>query len=136
MQIRLISSNLPWGSYAARKELKRTRFAEHPTYINEDQASSRRGAKASSHSNFYKPNERHQAIVQRVKTPMPGQVGEGKGLNCLENGSLLLQKGPNSVLKKKSSTLLNPSDYGTEVSACPQWAMTLFQSKWFHSDAG
>jgi hypothetical protein len=59
--------------------------------------SSRRGGGSKNHptNNYYKPNERHEAIVQRIKTPMP-------------------QKGPSSVLKKKSNTL-DPADIENEV---------------------
>ena len=87
-----LGHNFSLFSYAVRKELKRTRFAEYPTYINDD--SSARRAKNTNNS-FYKPNERHQAIVSRVKTPMPMPGG--------------------SVLKKKSSSMLEPAEHGNET---------------------
>jgi len=57
-----------------RKGFKHTRFSEHPIYIGTGSYGPRRRSK----NNLYKPNERHQAIITRVKTPKSGKVFVGK----------------------------------------------------------
>lgn len=81
-----------WRGYTVRKGFKHTRFSEHPIYIGTSSYAPRRRSK----NNLYKPNERHQAIITRVKTPKSGK------------------RGPS--FKKKSSTTMLVPEYGNETT--------------------
>ncbi|CAK5084883.1 unnamed protein product [Meloidogyne enterolobii] len=80
-----------WRGYTVRKGFKHTRFSEHPIYIGTGSYAPRRRSK----NNLYKPNERHHAIITRVKTPKSGKR--------------------KTSFKKTSTTMLVP-DYGNETA--------------------
>nr|CAD2184395.1 unnamed protein product [Meloidogyne enterolobii] len=80
-----------WRGYTVRKGFKHTRFSEHPIYIGTGSYGPRRRSK----NNLYKPNERHHAIITRVKTPKSGKR--------------------KTSFKKTSTTMLVP-DYGNETA--------------------